>query len=285
VTLASGAILEPDYLILATGSSYPFPAKVDEADSATARAHIRAAHDVLAGARRVLLVGAGPAGLELAGEIKSFFPDKHVTVADVADEILAGPYDQELRDELHRQLDALGVELVLGTALEALPDVPPATAAPIRIRTAAGDELTADVWYRTFGVTPHAEYLADDLLDGGYIHVDEHLRVVGQERVFALGDATDADRDMAGIASHQAGLVVDNVKALVSGEGELGSYERFPPAIAIPLGPEGGAGQLPGRGVVGADVIAELKGRSMLIDRYAELFDASPTSPLAGRRR
>ena len=35
VTLASGATLEPDYLILATGSSYPFPAKTDEPDAET----------------------------------------------------------------------------------------------------------------------------------------------------------------------------------------------------------------------------------------------------------
>jgi hypothetical protein len=34
--------------------------------------------------------------------------------------------------------------------------------------------------------------------------------------------------------------------------------------IAIPLGPEGGAGQLPGQEeIAGAEVIAELKGRDM----------------------
>jgi hypothetical protein len=48
----------------------------------------------------VLLLGAGPAGLELAGEIKAFFPEKDVTVADISDDILAGPYDQRLREEL-----------------------------------------------------------------------------------------------------------------------------------------------------------------------------------------
>jgi apoptosis-inducing factor 2 len=30
VTLGSGDVLEPDYLVLATGSSYPFPAKTEE---------------------------------------------------------------------------------------------------------------------------------------------------------------------------------------------------------------------------------------------------------------
>jgi NADH dehydrogenase FAD-containing subunit len=38
VTLASGDVLEPDYLVLATGSAYPFPAKTEEPDIASARA-------------------------------------------------------------------------------------------------------------------------------------------------------------------------------------------------------------------------------------------------------
>src|ERR1700680_2565607 len=130
VTLASGAQLEPDYLVLATGSSYPFPAKIDEPDTQTARARVGEAHEVLLGAERVLLIGAGPSGLELAGEIKAFFPEKHVTIVDVADDILEGPYDQALRDELRRQLAGLGVELRLGSPLRALPTVAPARPAP-----------------------------------------------------------------------------------------------------------------------------------------------------------
>jgi NADH dehydrogenase FAD-containing subunit len=280
VTLASGTTLEPDYLVLATGSSYPFPAKTDERDSETARSRVLDAHSQLLGAERVLLLGAGPAGLELAGEIKAFFPEKHVTVADISDDILAGPYDQRLREELRRQLDALGVEVKLGSRLRELPAVAPATRGSIQLTTDSGERLTADIWYRTFGVTPHTEYLRGALAaarnEAGYIGVDEHLRVMGQERVFAIGDISDADRDMAGLATFQAQVAVANVRALITG-GELTSYERYPAVIAIPLGPEGGAGRLPGQDeIVGAEVIAELKGRDMGVDRYDSLFDAVP---------
>ncbi|MDX6647959.1 MAG: apoptosis-inducing factor 2, partial [Miltoncostaeaceae bacterium] len=213
-------------------------------------------------------------------EIKAFFPGKQVTIADVSKDILGGPYDQALRDELRRQLDAMGVELRLGSALGALPDAAPATLAPIRITTVDGVELVADIWFRAFGVRAHSGYLdggsLEDRRDGrGYVRVDQHLRVVGETRVFALGDLSNADRDMAGIASRQAGLVAANIRALVTGEGELTRYEPLPPMIAIPLGPEGGAGFL-GDGVAGAATIAELKGRHMGTDRFAELFDAAP---------
>ncbi len=279
VTLASGRLLEPDYLILATGSSYPFPAKVDEPDTGTARARFLDAHQALRDARRVLLIGAGPSGLELAGEVKAFFPDKHVTIADVASDILPGPYDQALRDELRRQLDALGVELKLGSPLRALPDAAPATAAPIAVTTEAGDELTADVWYRCFGVAPRTGYLRGALAGArdaaGYVHVDEHLRAAGQDRVFAIGDISDADRNMAGMAGAQAKLVAANITTMITGEGELEAYQAFPAVIAVPLGPEGGAGLLPGvDGVAGPEVIADVKGRTMLVDSAAALFDA-----------
>lgn len=283
VKLSSGERLEPDYLILATGSSYPFPAKSTEPDVALARTHYLEAHEALRAAGRVLVVGAGPSGLELSGEIKAFFPEKEVTVADVSNDIMAGPFDQALRDELRRQLDALGVRLALGSPLRELPAAPPDTLAPISIETEAGLQLTADIWFRCFGVTPQTGYLRGRLADargaGGYIAVDQHLRVVGQPGVFALGDAADADRDMAGMASAQAKVVAANVSALVTGEGELTSYERYPTVIAVPLGPEGGAGQLPGQdAIAGPEAIAELKGRHMLMDSYVELFNAAATA-------
>ena len=278
VTLASGHVLEPDYLVLATGSSYPFPAKTEEPDVPTARARFRTAHEALLAADRALIVGAGPAGLELAGEIKAVYPDKHVTIADVSEDILAGPYDQALRDELRRQLDGLGIELRLGTTLSELPSAPPATLAPIRLATADGDELVADIWFRAFGVRPHSEYLeggslADRRDERGYLRVDEHLRVAGETDVFALGDLSDADRDMAGIATAQAEVVGANIRALITGAGDLTSWEQFPPLIAIPLGPDGFLG---GDGVADRATIAEVKGRDMLVDRYAALFDARP---------
>jgi hypothetical protein len=70
--------------------------------------------------------------------------------------------------------------------------------------------------------------------------------------------------------------VAANIRALITGTGELTSYETFPPMIAIPLGPEGGAGLL-GDGVADAATIADLKGRHMGAGHFEALFDTAPS--------
>src|SRR3984893_11100865 len=104
VLTASGGEISADYVVLATGSRYPFPAKTDLVDTHHAQQQVRQAHRALAQADRVLLVGAGPVGIELAGEIRHVWPEKSIVLLDVADEILGGPYRPELKAELRRQL-------------------------------------------------------------------------------------------------------------------------------------------------------------------------------------
>lgn len=82
VELGSGEVIAADFIVLATGSAYPYPAKMDVEDSMGARTKLRLTHDALNRANRVLLLGAGSVGLEFAGEIKSVWPDKAVTVVD-----------------------------------------------------------------------------------------------------------------------------------------------------------------------------------------------------------
>jgi apoptosis-inducing factor 2 len=270
VTLASGEQLEPDYLVLATGSSYPFPAKSAVANADTARRLWRAAHEALVAAGSAIVVGAGPAGVELASEIKAVFPDKHVTLVDSAADVLQGPYSDALRDEVRRQLIELGVELKLDHRLGELPASPPGALGSVAFTIEAGDALTGEVWYRCFGRSIQTDYLRGALgaarNAAGYVRVDEHLRVCGEDRVFAIGDIADAGRDMAGVATAQATLAAENIRALITETSDLVTYQPGPPAIAVSLGPRGGAGQSPAHdGIAGPEVIAEVKTRSMLL--------------------
>jgi NADH dehydrogenase FAD-containing subunit len=281
VTLGSGQRIEADYLVLATGSTYPFPAKIDIEDSAGAKAKIHAGRAELARADGVLLLGAGPVGLELAGEIKAAWPDKAVTIVDPADNILVGGLPDELRIELRRQLDALGVDLVLGAALAEDPPTAPGEFGTFTVGTDAGRKVTADIWFRCYGVVPVADYLAGGLvaarLPGGQVEVTAELRLPGQERVFAIGDVTAIpETKLARAAGEHAQVVATNIRTLIEGGGELASYQPAPPGISLPLGPTGGASYRSDVGVLGAEQTSRLKGAHLRIDAYVELLGVVP---------
>jgi apoptosis-inducing factor 2 len=276
VLLSTGEELSPDYIVLATGSTYPYPAKTDTDDTAAAISHYRHSHEELVRADRILIVGAGPTGLELAGEIDARWPEKQITILEPEPDVLAGPYKQELRDEVRRQLEQRGVEFVLGDALADEPENPPARFEPFAVPTSTGRTIEADIWFRCYGLRPVSEYLSGDLAGtrqaDGSIEVTQTLQVKGQPDVFALGDAAAADLKGAGRASRQAEIVVANIRALAEG-GELQDYQPLPPAIVIPLGPNGGASELPGQDeIAGAEQTAAIKGSHLFIDRYRELF-------------
>lgn len=280
VTLASGERIAADYLVLATGSDYPFPAKTDTDLAGDALARIRDAHAELAAAGRVLIAGAGPVGLELSGEIKAVWPEKHVVVTDPAEELMPG-FLPELREELLRQLDALGVELRLGTALAEEPPSAPGRLKPFTVTTTTGgDAIGADLWFRCYGVRSNGDYLADGRITArdaqGRVPVTERLNVVGHDHIYALGDLTDlAEAKMAGYAMKHAEVVAANVLAQVRGESPTGTYRPSPPSVLLPLGPGGGVGQVPtpdGPAVLPAEQVSAYKGRDLFTGRFAELF-------------
>lgn len=289
VTLASGRRVEADYLVLATGSSYAYPAKPDAASADEALNDLRRTHEELAAARRVLILGAGPVGLELAGEIKEVWPHKQVTVVDPAERLLPG-FEPEVVDDLRRRLHELDIRLRLGTGPTAPPPSEPGHAGTFTVTTTDGDGITADIWFRAHGARVNSAYLADGRLTTrtprGQVPVTETLNVRGHDHVYAVGDITDvAEAKMAGYAMQHAEVVAKNITAQLRGERPTATYRPLPhPVILLPLGPRGGVGQLPtpnGPAVVPATTVSEYKGTDLFTGRFTEQF--GPTIPVGSR--
>ena len=277
VVVESGKEFAADYIVLATGSSYPFPAKTDARDTYDAIEMYRAAHDKLEQAIRVLLLGAGPVGIELAGEIHSKWPDKHITLLDFAPDVLGERFREDLRAELRAQLEEIGVELVLGEGLRGLPPTVAGELNEFTVVTEADRKITADIWFQCFGVSPESDYLGGDLRvarrPDGFVTVGPALQVAGHESVFAIGDVSTADAKMAGFAGMQAQLTAQNILRMINGDHDLAPYEPYGTAIVVPIGPEGGSGQLPGQEELASrEMVAEVKGRDLMVGRYAETF-------------
>jgi NADH dehydrogenase FAD-containing subunit len=188
----------------------------------------------------------------------------------------------ELREELRRQLTEFRIDVQLGSPLRHEPETVPGELGTFTVTTEDGTEVTADIWFRCYGVVPNSDYLGEELKAArrpdGFVEVTPTLQVVGQTNVFALGDLSTADAKMAGFAGQQAVTVAENINALRHGS-QLTDYQSVGPAIAVPIGPHGGAGQFPGQDeIVGREVIAEAKGRDLMVARFGDLFKLASAS-------
>lgn len=284
VTLGSGERIDADYIVLATGSTYPFPAKMDVDDSAAAKARIHRTRTELDPAEHAVIFGAGAVGLELAAEIRQRWPKKLISVVDPAGDVLAGEYGDELRGELRRQLAELDVTLLLGDKPSGTPSASPGVRGAFEVSTASGANVAGDIWFQCFGAAPVTDYLREPLGSArrrdGLLRVTPDLRVEGQETVYAIGDiAATPEPKQAAAADAHARLVATNITARIRGEDVTETYEPDELAILVPLGATGGASQLPG-GVVGAEETSAYKGRDLLLDYYRELFE--PTAADVG---
>ncbi|KAJ0389487.1 hypothetical protein ATCC90586_011840 [Pythium insidiosum] len=80
-----------DSLVIATGSTYTVPIKPDSKQFSRAYTErkLKEVRDQIAAARKILIVGGGAVGCEVAGDIASKYPDKTVTILEGRDQLQA----------------------------------------------------------------------------------------------------------------------------------------------------------------------------------------------------
>ncbi|KAF4047009.1 Pyridine nucleotide-disulfide oxidoreductase [Phytophthora infestans] len=93
--------LKFDYLVLATGSSYSVPIKPDSRDHARSATELKLqeVRGHIEKAERILVVGGGAVGCEVAAEVMAKYPNKSVTIVDANKQLIAG---NNLRDKSTR---------------------------------------------------------------------------------------------------------------------------------------------------------------------------------------
>jgi NADH dehydrogenase FAD-containing subunit len=290
VTLSTGETLGFDYLILATGSSYPFPAKMTSDNVAQASADVRRVNTLIKEARSILLIGAGPVGIEFAGEIASAYPNKRVTLTDPSSGLLR-TFNPSLGKRITADLTALGVQLLLGERLTRLPNRDnPTQFESLSMQsytTEKGTSVEADLYFFCYGATPNTNFLkagfGASLDQAGRIKLNPHLQVEGYPNIFAVGDMTNiAEAKLASAARINGETVAANIRRLAASRADLESHEPIKnPLVIVPVGPDHGALQLPvGKNglVLGAWAATRIKGKSLLVNRYWKALNADLVS-------
>lgn len=170
-------------------------------------------------ARRVVVVGGGFIGVETAENLCR--AGKQVTVVEGAPQIMA-PFDHDMVQTLHKELDDHGVALYLNTTVTAITD------GAVTVRRGEREwSLPADAVIMAIGVAPETALAKGAGLaigTTGGIKVDAQMRTSDPD-IYAVGDAVETfDRQtglagrlaLAGAAQKQARVAADNICGIPS---------------------------------------------------------------------
>jgi NADPH-dependent 2,4-dienoyl-CoA reductase/sulfur reductase-like enzyme len=187
VVLRDGRRLPYDALVIAAGASArelpQLPFGMRSVHYLRTEADARRLKSELAPARRLLIVGGGLIGLEVAAAAAEI--GMRIIVLEVESRVLARVCDEETGALVQSAHRARGVEIRLETALA---EASPLPDGGITAQTHHGDQLVADLVVVGIGSKPHDRLAAEAglVVDDGLV-VDEHCRT-SDPRIFAAGD-------------------------------------------------------------------------------------------------
>ncbi len=186
-----------------------------------------------------VIVGGGPTGIELAGDIGAYLKDtmkrhgiKHRAIH--VDLVEAMPHlmprmPKSVGRSLERRLRKLGVKLYLNSKVEgATADELMVNGKPIRSHTII---WTAGIANNPFFTEPVFKFSGRKK-----VLVDEFLRAEGYKDIFVIGDNAETPYSgMAQTAIYDADFVVNNVRFEHEGRPKL-AYRPKEPAYVTPVG-------------------------------------------------
>lgn len=193
LVMTSGEEISYDRLVLATGSRPALPPipGIDQENVFWIKKELSYLQKVLAAldeARRVVIIGGGFVGAELAEQIRKY-RQLEVTIVEILPYCLYTSFDEEFCLEAEQELRALGVNILTGKKVAELAG----NGKVKEVRLEDGTVLPADVVIITTGVQPATELAkAAGLLLGptGGILVDRTM-ATSDPNIFACGDCAE----------------------------------------------------------------------------------------------
>ncbi|KIW14872.1 hypothetical protein PV08_07657 [Exophiala spinifera] len=219
VTLADGTIIPFEFLAIATGSNARYPAEMDADNKFDCIAFFEKQQQRIKAADHIVIVGAGAAGVEVAGDIMTTYKNKKVTLVHSRQQLL-NKFGNELHNVAKKGLEDLGVELVLGDRVVAGLD----SDGPAEIRLQSGKVLQADMLIRSTGQHPESTLVKkafpSAISPSGNILVEKTLQIKGcPPNIFACGDVIDLPGPRLGRAATYQGMFVgDNIVRSIKGK-------------------------------------------------------------------
>lgn len=219
-----------DYLVVSSGSTYNLPFKEQDIVIATRANHLKHKHNDLEKAEKIVIIGGGAVGVELAGEILGEYSKKEVALVHSSSKLIERN-SPEASKYAEKILKSMGAKLIFGERVNKVNKS--------FCMTDKGRKIDADMIFLCTGIKPNFELLKkfDNVLNkNNQVRVNEFMQVNGFENIFAAGDITGVEEEKtAQNAEKQARIVARNICRLEAGE-ELVGYVSKKRTMVLSLG-------------------------------------------------
>eukprot|EP00122_Pirum_gemmata_P020374 Pgem_evm1s19048 len=293
VIMEDGKEIIYDYLVMATGARNLCPGDLPgfvktESDLKEYMDNIA---DQIKKAKKIGIVGAGVVGIELAGEIRSEYKDKEITLIHSNKFVLNSTdvLSDADRNKMAKKLEKKNINLVLGSRLKIpaeLKESPDGMLEGNRtLETENDDHIDVDLTILCIGIEPRTKICPRSWLDDkNFIDVNENLSVKGTENIFAVGDCINVKEKNAKTfitGQNHPPVIISNIINMTKNkkDGKLAKYKLngAPPIIAIPLGANDGIFKTPFGYTAGGLVTSKIKSEKLFTPKlFSEFGSKAP---------
>lgn len=111
IVLSSNEKIPYHYLVIATGVSQAAPARLLATDREDGEGELKSYQKAIRASGKIAVIGGGAVGVELAMDIKSYLPDKEVTLIHSRDRLLVR-FGAQLHEVVFKKMQELGVKVL-----------------------------------------------------------------------------------------------------------------------------------------------------------------------------
>lgn len=263
-----------DQLVIATGSqilsNLPFKPVGTYEETLVALHSLQKQID---DAKSIVVAGAGPTGVETAGELAATYGNKkNITLIIGGEHVLqTSNVLPSVHQVVERDLQKLGVKLVYSaqvkgvetTAKEGQGEIAQTT-----LKLSNGSNLVADLYLPLFGVQVNTGFLPRNLLDSaGNLNQEQTLRVLGTKNVWAIGDVGNIETKQLTVTDAQIIHLSAALDSVLTGDDR--QVREYKPSskkmIFITMGKKHAIGQIGGWKLWGW-MVSYVKGRMLFVD-------------------
>ncbi|GAA6005150.1 NAD(P)/FAD-dependent oxidoreductase [Rhodotorula paludigena] len=276
-----------EYCVLATGSAYPYPCRPRRSTFADAVADLRQTQQEVAAAKSILVIGGGPVGVEVAGEVAEYYngkdgrAKKEITIVHSHDRFLhESGWKDKFNNTLKQQLEAYGINVILGQKVVDGPaESGKIEGGPRAFHLDNGQSVTADFVFVAHGNAPNTglvrDFDASALDEKKRVRVRPSLQLENYDNIFAVGDITDVKEEKTFYASKgHAPVAAANILSLINASKPAKAVKPTGQMLVVTVGSKGGASQLPFGFVMGSWFTSFAKGKSLFIADFKKLYNA-----------